>query len=123
LQRKALYKPFEPHLQAIFGAPPRRHPGRSPKLSRAIVTLGPESDERASGLSARHPHHAQSFRMINGVPTRIVLEQHAAMAHAGGTVTVIEELREDEALRPADTQEQTHSRVRKSWQREAQTGM
>jgi hypothetical protein len=61
--------------------------------------------------------------MINGVPTRIVLEQHAAMAHAGGTVTVIEELREDEALRPADTQEQTHSRARKSWQREAQTGM
>jgi hypothetical protein len=33
---------------------------------------------------------------------------------------VIEELREDEALRPDDTQEQTHSMVRKSWQREAQ---
>jgi hypothetical protein len=51
--------------------------------------LGPESDERASGVSARHPHHAQSspFRMINDVPTRIVLEQHAATAHAGGTVT------------------------------------
>jgi hypothetical protein len=36
---------------------------------------------------------------------------------------VIEELREDEALRPDDTQEQTHSMVRQSWQREAQTGM
>jgi hypothetical protein len=33
---------------------------------------------------------------------------------------VIEELREDEALRPDDTQEQTHSMVKKSWQREAQ---
>jgi hypothetical protein len=33
---------------------------------------------------------------------------------------VIEELREDEALRPDDTQEQTHSMVKTSWQREAQ---
>jgi hypothetical protein len=33
---------------------------------------------------------------------------------------VIEELREDEALRPDDTQEQTHSMIKTSWQREAQ---
>lgn len=36
---------------------------------------------------------------------------------------VIEELREDKALRPSDTQEQTHGMVRKSWEREAQAGI
>lgn len=35
---------------------------------------------------------------------------------------VVEELREDEALRPNDTQALTHSMVRKSWEREAQLG-
>lgn len=35
---------------------------------------------------------------------------------------VVEELREDKALRPNDTQEQTHGMVKKSWDREAQTG-
>lgn len=34
---------------------------------------------------------------------------------------VVEELREDEALRPNDTQEQTHSMIKKSWEREVQS--
>jgi hypothetical protein len=36
---------------------------------------------------------------------------------------IVEELREDTALRPSDTQEQTHNMVRKSWEREAQLGI
>lgn len=35
---------------------------------------------------------------------------------------VVEELREDDTLRPNDTQEYTHAMVRKSWEREAQLG-
>jgi hypothetical protein len=54
IAEKSPLRAFQPRLEAIFRALPRRRHGRPPKLSSAISLPDPKSDDSARAVSSRH---------------------------------------------------------------------